>query len=157
MVDADALNALAAVKASPSVLPALSILTPHPGEMARLTGLSTAEVNADRWGVAQRFASAWQQIVVLKGAHTVIAHPDGQLAISPFADAALATAGSGDVLAGVMVALLAQGLDAWDAARVGVYLHALAGRLAAAQQGPALLASDIAHCLPQALAQLRAM
>ena len=94
---------------------------------------------------------------MLKGAHTVIAHPDGRLAVSPFADAALATAGSGDVLAGVIVAFLAQGLDAWDAVRVGVYLHALAGRLAAAQRGSALLASDIARCLPQALAQLRAM
>lgn len=155
VADADALNALAQVEDGPSRLPAHSILTPHPGEMGRLTGLGVAEVNGNRWQVAARYARQWDQIVVLKGAFTAIAHPDGRLAISPFAEAALATAGSGDVLAGALVALLAQGLGAWDAARVGVYLHALAGSLAASEIGPALLASDIAAKLPAALAALR--
>lgn len=150
VVDADALNALAQTRTSPAVLPPGSILTPHPGEFARLTGLSSDEINANRWQVARRFAREWNQIVVLKGAFTVIAHPDGSLAISPFANAALATAGSGDVLAGALVALLAQGLNPWDAARVGVYLHALAGRLASEKCGPALLATDIAHALSSA-------
>ncbi|MCP4165907.1 MAG: NAD(P)H-hydrate dehydratase [Chloroflexi bacterium] len=152
VIDADGLNALANMGKAADHVPALSILTPHPGEMARLSGLSTLEVNADRWGVARRFAQSSNQIVVLKGAFTAIAHADGRLAISPFAEASLATAGSGDVLAGVIVALLAQGIHAWDAARVAVYLHALAGRLAAEQCGPALLASDISRQLPQALA-----
>ena len=157
VVDADGLNALGKLAGGPAGLPPYSLVTPHPGEMARLTGLSTREVNANRWQVARRFAAAWNQIVVLKGAFTAIAHPDGRLAISPFADAALATAGSGDVLAGVLVALLAQGADPWSAARAGVYLHALAGKLAAADLGPALLATDIAHHLPQALARLHAV
>ena len=157
VVDADGLNAFGKLAGGPACLPPHSLLTPHPGEMARLTGLSTPEVNANRWQVARRFAAAWNQIVVLKGAFTAIAHPDGRLAISPFADAALATAGSGDVLAGVLVALLAQGVDPWSAACAGVYLHALAGRLAAAALGPALLATDIAHHLPQALARLHAV
>ncbi len=152
VIDADGLNALANMGKAADHVPALSILTPHPGEMARLSGLSTREVNADRWGVARRFAQSTNQIVVLKGAFTAIAHADGRLAISPFAEASLATAGSGDVLAGVTVALLAQGIHAWGAARVAVYLHALAGRLAAEQCGPALLASDISRQLPQALA-----
>lgn len=150
IVDADGLNALAQLDGGPAALPAHSILTPHPGEMARLTGRSTREINAKRWHIARQYAGEWNQIVVLKGAFTAIAHPDGGLAISPFADAALATAGSGDVLAGAIVALLAQGLAAWDAARVGVYLHALAGRLAAKKHGPALLASDIAAQLGRA-------
>ncbi|RME82811.1 MAG: NAD(P)H-hydrate dehydratase, partial [Caldilineae bacterium] len=155
IVDADGLNALADLEAGPTLLPPLSILTPHPGEMARLTGLSTREINANRWQVARQFAAEWKQVVVLKGAHTAIAHPDGALAISPFADPALATAGSGDVLAGTIVGLLAQGLSTWDAARAGVYLHALAGSLAAEAIGPALLASDMAHRLPRALDLLR--
>ncbi len=157
VVDADALNALARLANGPARLPPHSILTPHPGEMTRLTGLTTTEINASRWEVARRFAHEWNQIIVLKGAHTAIAHPEGALAISPFADAALATAGSGDVLAGAIVALLAQGLDTWAAARAGVYLHALAGRLASQSIGPALLASEIARHLPRALAQLRAI
>ena len=156
VVDADGLNALAKLESGPASLPPHSILTPHPGEMSRLTGLSTKEINANRWDVARRFAAEWNQIVVLKGAFTAIAHPDGRLAISPFANAALATAGSGDVLAGALVGLLSQGIDPWDAARAGVYLHAFAGELAAEAIGPALLASDIARFLPQALAQLRA-
>lgn len=155
VLDADGLNAVAALNNSLDFLPKNSILTPHPGEMSRLTGLSTAEINADRWGVARRFAREWGQIVVLKGAFTVLAHPDGALAVSPFAEPALATAGSGDVLAGCIVGLLAQGLAPWDAARAGVYLHALAGRLAAKAIGPALLASDISAQLPRALAMLR--
>jgi NAD(P)H-hydrate epimerase len=155
VADADALNALATQPDSPALLPPGSILTPHPGEMARLSGLSTKEINADRWGHARRFAAAWGQIIVLKGAFTAIAHPNGALAISPFADAALATAGSGDALAGAIVALLAQGVDGWAAARAGVYLHALAGRLAAQALGPTLLASDIARHLTSAWAQLR--
>ena len=154
IVDADGLNAIAQLDGGPAALPTNSIITPHPGEMARLTGLSTSEINAKRWQVAGRFAAEWKQIVVLKGAYTVIAHPAGALAINPFADAALATAGSGDALAGAIVALMAQGLVAWDAARAGVYLHGLAGRLAATQHGPALLASDIAQEIAHALAML---
>lgn len=155
IVDADGLNAIAQLDEGPAALPAHSLLTPHPGEMGRLTGLSTAEINKDRWQISRRFAAEWDQIVILKGAYTVIAHPDGRLRISPFADAALATAGSGDVLAGTIVGLMAQGLNTWDAACCGVYLHGLAGSLAAKSIGPALLASDISKHLPDALKLLK--
>ena len=154
VVDADALNALAQIDGGPASLPPSSILTPHPGEMARLTGLTIQEINGDRWQIARRFAIEWRQIVILKGAFTAIAHPDGTLAVSPFAEPALATAGSGDVLGGCIASLLAQGLQPWEAARAGVYVHALAGRLAAEAIGPALLATDIARFLPAALRAL---
>src|SRR3990167_8736551 len=87
------------------------ILTPHPGEMARLTGLTVQKIQLDRVNIAKLYAKKWNKIVVLKGANTVIASPAGEMAISPFANPALATAGTGDVLAGVIAGFLAQGLD----------------------------------------------
>ena len=157
VVDADALNILATLPDWPSRLPTWCILTPHPGEMARLTGESVAEINAQRIHTARRWSAAWGQVVVLKGAHTVIAGPDGRLAVLPFAIPTLATAGSGDVLAGAIVAMLAQGMHPFEAAACGAYVHGHAGLLIARSIGVAgATARDILEHVPEALRQLYA-
>jgi ADP-dependent NAD(P)H-hydrate dehydratase / NAD(P)H-hydrate epimerase len=157
VVDADALNLLAQSADWPARLPYGSILTPHPGEMGRLTGLTASEVNARRIEHARRYAAEWGHIVLLKGPHTVIAAPDGRTAVLPFATAVLATAGSGDVLAGAIVAMLAQGLPAFEAAVVGAYLHGHVGMLIERSGGPAgTVAGDLPGRFPEALGQLLA-
>lgn len=154
--DADALNLLSKRRGWAATLPPISVLTPHPGEMSRLTGLSIAEINASRIANARRFAAEWGHVVLLKGAHTVIAHPDGQAAVLPFADPALAKAGSGDALAGVIVAMLAQGLGPYDAAVAGGYVHGLAGTLAGKKVGAAATtADDFIDAIAESLASLR--
>ena len=153
VIDADALFAL--VQSGDwwtHLLPNRAILTPHPGEMATLTGLSRDAVQADRVNVAKKFAVQWQQVVVLKGAHTIVASPDGRATLLPFATPALATAGTGDVLAGTIVAMLAQGLQVYDAAIAGAYLHGLAGEIAQREIGDAgVVAGDLLPRLPQAI------
>ena len=159
VVDADALNALAQADGWFERLPHLSILTPHPGEMARLMKLDPSGqsiLSTDRLGVARRQAAEWGHVVILKGAFTVIAHPEGRVVVLPFANSALATAGSGDVLAGAIVGLLAQGLAPFDAAVCGAYLHALAGEIARRDIGDAgVIAGDVLARLPAAIRQLR--
>jgi NAD(P)H-hydrate epimerase len=151
VVDADGLNALADQDDWPQRFRTEAILTPHPGEFARLARMSVHEVQADRVGNALRFAAEWNKIVVLKGAHTVIAAPSGRAMLSPFANAALATAGTGDVLAGTIGGLLAQGVPAFEAASAGVYLHAAAGELLSRDFGDAGgLAGDLLRLLPEA-------
>jgi len=151
VVDADGLNILARMENWPKRLPPGSVLTPHPGEMARLMGCVISDVQADRVAVARSQSAAWGHIVVLKGAHTVVAAPDGRVVIEPFANPGLATAGSGDVLAGTIVALRAQGLGAFEAAAGGAYLHGLAGELARAEMGTAgMVAGDVLAFLPRA-------
>jgi len=151
VVDADGLNTLAEMEDWPKRLPSGSILTPHPGEMARLMGCTIGDVQANRMMAAQSQAATWSQVVVLKGAHTVVAAPDGRTAIEPFANPGLATAGTGDVLAGTIVALRAQGLGVFEAAAAGAYLHGLAGELACAEVGIAgMVAGDMLARLPQA-------
>lgn len=151
VIDADGLNILATIEGWPRRLPPNSILTPHPGEMARLMGCSPADVQADRIATARSQADAWNQVVVLKGAYTVVAAPDGQAVIVPFANPGLATAGTGDVLAGTIVALRAQGVGALEAATAGAYLHGLAGELAREEKGTAgMVAGDVLAHLPQA-------
>lgn len=140
VVDADALNLLAR-QAQP--VPAGSVLTPHPGEAARLLGSDVAAVQADRYAAARALAQRHRAVVVLKGAGSLIADPDGHVAVCPWGNPGMATAGMGDVLTGVIGALLAQGLSAWDAARLGVALHARAGDLAAGGSPRGLLASDL--------------
>jgi hydroxyethylthiazole kinase-like uncharacterized protein yjeF len=155
VVDADALNILAKLPDWPVRLPPGSILTPHPGEMARLTGMTVRDVNARRIENAQRWAAEWGHIVLLKGPHTVIAAPNGRTAVLPFALPVLATAGSGDVLAGAIVAMLAQGLPAFEAAIVGAYLHGQAGLLISRTVMLAgVVARDILASFPEALRQL---
>ncbi len=156
VVDADGLNVLAESGCWWGELQQKGILTPHPGEMARLTGRSTADIQKHRVEVAVESAVRWGMIVVLKGAFTVVAYPDGRSKISPFANAAMATAGTGDVLAGTIAGLLAQGVEAGDASALGVYVHGLAGQRVAAEFGEAgMLASDLLPELPRAMLDLR--
>lgn len=154
--DADGLNCLAAHDGWWRSLPAHTVLTPHPAEMARLCRLSIAQVLADRWALARQKAAEWGCTVLLKGPYTVVAEPSGWLAVLPVATSALATAGSGDVLAGVIGGLLAQGLDAFAAACVGAWLHGAAGLACAASIGEAgVVASDLLPHLPRLQKRLR--
>ena len=156
VVDADALKLMAEIPNWPGRLPKPAVLTPHPGEMAVLTGIGKDEIQADRVGAARRHAAEWGHVVVLKGAFTVVASPEGQAAVIPFATPALARAGTGDVLAGAITGLLAQGMAAYQAAVAGAYLHGLAGVRAAARLGTAasVVAGDVLQALPEAIASL---
>ena len=127
LIDADGLKLLSQIDRWWACLPEDVVLTPHPGEMAILSGLCIQEIQASRWDVAKEFAQKWQVILVLKGAPTVIATPEGQVIIHPICDSALATAGSGDVLSGIIGGLLAQDVHALPAAVLGVWRHASAG------------------------------
>lgn len=151
VIDADALNILAKADAWWAKLPPGCVLTPHPGEMGRLTGKSVEEIQSARMAVASEAAAMWQQTVVLKGAGTIIASPDGRIWLSPFSTAALASAGMGDVLAGAVAGMLAQGLAAPEAACCAVFLHGTAGDLLRKEMGDAgVLASDVLGVLPRA-------
>lgn len=140
VLDADALNLLAR---QPQALPEDTILTPHPGEAARLLGCTTAQVQADRFAAARELAVRHGCVVVLKGAGSMIADRNGRLALCPYGNPGMASAGMGDVLSGVIAGLLAQGLSAWDAARLGVVAHAIAGDRAAGVAPRGLVASDL--------------
>ena len=150
VLDADGLKLLSSLSDWPDRLPAQAILTPHPGEMSILTGLSTKEIQQSRVEIAEEFARKWGHIVVLKGAFTVIASPNGQTAVIPVASSALARAGTGDVLAGTIVGLRAQGVDAFSAAAAGAWIHAQAGLMAARDQGSTtgVLAGDVLRSIP---------
>ena len=156
IVDADGLKLLAKISDWHKKLPVLSILTPHPGEMSALTGLSKEEIQEDRQNIASRFAKEWGHVVVLKGAFTVIAAPDGRVTVLPFASPALARAGTGDVLAGLIVGLRAQGVEAFDAAVAGAWIHAQAGLYAADDLGTtaSVLASDVLNSVSDVLSDL---
>ncbi len=155
VLDADGLNLLASIEDWPDHLPhGLFIFTPHPGEMRRLLKVDT--LPADLVACATDAAQAWGQVVVLKGATTVIANPDGRSVVYNGANPALATAGTGDVLAGAVVGLLAQGLTAFAAAVLAVYLHGAAGARVRDEVGEAgTLASDLLPHLPRAIRALR--
>ena len=156
VLDADALNILAAAAEWWQKLDDDYVLTPHPGEMARLTGLTTEQVQADRIGITRRYAELWQMTVVLKGAHTVIAAPDGRTAVSAFVNPGLATAGTGDVLTGVIAGLLAQGMSQFEAACAGVYVHAAAGEAVRAELGECgMIASDLLGQIPRAIKSIK--
>ena len=156
VIDADGLNALSADAQWPAKLTAGTVLTPHPGEMSRLCGLTIEQIQADRIGVAMRFAKAWEAVIVLKGAYSVIAAPDGVAVINPFANPALATAGTGDVLAGIIAGLLAQGLAPFAAAICGAFVHALAGEIVSKGTGESgLVASDLLPAIPLAMHTIR--
>lgn len=156
IVDADALNVLSQTKNWWAHLPPGNILTPHAGEFERLSRLPRDEIAADREGSARAFAAKWHQHVLLKGAFTAVAAPDGRVTLLPFANPALATAGSGDVLSGIIVGLLAQGVAPLDAAIAGGYVHGLAGQLAAQEIGDAgAVAGDLLPRIPRALRLLK--
>lgn len=155
-LDADGLNNLAQVPAWWEYLPTQTILTPHPAEMARLCQQPIETVRSKRWELAREKAQEWNVILLLKGPYTIIAHPDGTLAILPIATPALASAGTGDVLAGTIVGLLAQGVAPFDAACLGAWLHGQAGLQCAEEIGQAgVLASDVLARLPAAIKRLR--
>lgn len=156
ILDADALNLMAEQQSWWDFLsPAGTILTPHAGEMSRLTKLPIAEFEAQRITLTSEMAQKWQATVIYKGANSVIANANGEVVVLPFANPALATAGSGDVLAGSIAGLLAQGLAPFDAAVAGGYLHGLAGELAHEQLGDAgIIAGDLLPLLPQAIKSL---
>ena len=154
VMDADGLNLLARMgPESTRLLAGQWIITPHPAEAARLLACPSGQVQADRVGAALELAERFQAVTVLKGCGTVVTAPDGRYAICPFGNPGMATAGSGDVLAGVIGAMVAQGVkDLWAAAIAGVLAHALAGDLVAAEQGErGMLASDITRRLPRIL------
>jgi len=156
VVDADALNIAAQARFDWRSCEQSVVITPHPAEMARLAGLETPVVQADRQAVAARYARENDVVVVLKGADSVIATPDGRLHVDTHRVVALASGGTGDVLAGVIGGFIAQGLSAFDAAVAGVVVHAEAGMLVQAQRGRAgALASDVLDMLPAAQERLR--
>ena len=167
VLDAEALRSMAALGTWWTGSSRPAVLTPHPGEFARLRAGEGESDDADgdlggddaaRAAAARAAAARWGHVVVLKGARTVIADPDGQMAVAPFENPALATGGTGDVLAGVIGAILAQGLPPFVAARLGVYLHGMAGDIVRERLGDAgLLASDLCDALPIARKRLAAI
>ncbi len=155
VVDADGLNLLA--PAGPGTFPPHAVLTPHPGEMARLLGTDVAGVESNRVATAREAAARFGCVVLLKGASTVVAAPDGRTAVNSSGSAALATGGSGDVLTGVLGACLARRLQPFEAALSAAYLHGAAGEVAGARCGaPGAVAGDVVAAIPEALRRLRA-
>jgi NAD(P)H-hydrate epimerase len=156
VVDADGLKLLKRIPNWPDLLPKPSVLTPHPGEMAVMTDLPKDEIQVDRVKTAMEWAERWGHVVVLKGAFTVVAAPDGRTFVLPFATPALARAGTGDVLAGAIVGFKAQGLAAYEAAVLGAYVHGRAGELAVETIGTtaSVLAGDVADGLIGVMVEL---
>lgn len=149
IMDADALNIISAETNWWRQLPAGTIITPHSGEMSRLTRLPTSEINAHRWEIVAEKAKEWGLVIVLKGAHTLVASPAGQTSVIPFKTDALGTGGTGDVLAGLIAGLRAQGSSAFDSARLGTYIHGLAGIIAETAVGSSrsVTAGDVLRAL----------
>jgi len=156
VLDADALNLLSEHRSILPKLPPDIVLTPHPAEFGRLADMETSAVQKDRRGIASRFAKTWNKVVVLKGAGTVIAAPDGRITLNPIATPALASGGTGDVLAGLIAGLMAQKLPPFEAAVTGVHIHSLAGMDLEASVGQAgVLASDLLPQIPRVMERLR--
>lgn len=149
VIDGDGLNILSKIDNWWEKLNGDVILTPHPGEMARLTGLSIVQIQSNREKLSKQFAKEWRKTVVLKGANTIIVSPAGEVAVSPFANPLLATAGTGDILSGIISGFFAQGLQGFSASCLGVYVHGLAGQRMAEKFGKSgLLASDLLPLIP---------
>ena len=145
VIDADGLKLLAKISDWPQKLPGEAVLTPHPGEMAELTHLEVSEIQAKRITTAEKYAEEWGHIVVLKGANTVVAEPGGGTSVIPVASPALSSAGSGDVLAGIIVGLRAQGMRGFEAAVSGAWIHAQCGLKSAEYLGTnrSVIAGDL--------------
>jgi NAD(P)H-hydrate epimerase len=150
VIDADGLNALVGHTGLLAKAKALPVLTPHAGEMARMVGLSVSEVNEDRVYFARQTAMEWQSIVVFKGAPTIVAFPDGEIYFNATGNEGMATGGTGDVLTGVIAGLIAQGMSSHSAALAGVYIHGLAGDIAAQTGVIGMTANDVLQALPAA-------
>jgi NAD(P)H-hydrate epimerase len=157
VVDADALNAFEGAAEQLQGRGRTLVITPHPGEMSRLTGLSIREIQANRLQVARKFAREHELIVVLKGHRTLIASPDGTVWVNPSGNPGMATGGTGDILTGIVAGLLAQHPHhALEATALAVYLHGLAGDLASGSLGEnSLVATDLVRFLPEAFARAR--
>ncbi|MDQ2906947.1 MAG: NAD(P)H-hydrate dehydratase, partial [Chloroflexota bacterium] len=157
VIDADGLNNLSALENWWELLPAGTVITPHPGEMGRLCkGVKVSGGGIDRLQLARSSAQTWGVTLVLKGACTIIAEPDGRTRINWLANAALATAGTGDVLAGMLAGLLSQKLAPFDAASAAVYLHTVAAGLVSDEIGSAgLLASDLLGKIPRGMREVK--
>jgi ADP-dependent NAD(P)H-hydrate dehydratase / NAD(P)H-hydrate epimerase len=151
VLDADGLNNIVGNLAVLKHSKARFVLTPHPGELSRLTGLEPGQINADRIGVARKFATEHKVVLVLKGASTVVAAPDGRVFVNPTGNSGLASGGTGDVLTGLLCGLLAQGMEPLEASLCAVFLHGLAGDLGAADLTEyCLCAGDLLDYLPGA-------
>lgn len=151
ILDADGLNALALNKEVFKKCEAPLVLTPHPGEMARLMGIELDEIKNNRINIAMQAARKFNAVIVLKGARTIVATPEGRLYVNTTGNPGMATGGSGDVLTGIIAGLVAQGLTCEEAAVAGVYIHGLAGDIAANEKGEmGLIAGDMIHALPEA-------
>ena len=157
VIDADGLNNLSALESWWTLMPKDTVITPHPGEMGRLCkGVKVSGGGIDRLWLARSKAAEWQVTLVLKGACTIIVEPGGRTRINWQANPALATAGTGDVLAGMIAGLMAQKVDPFDAASAAVYLHTAASELVSAEIGDTgLLASDLLGQIPHAIANIR--
>jgi NAD(P)H-hydrate epimerase len=155
VLDADGLTAYAGYSGELSGRKSAAVLTPHAGEFARLLDISVDELDSDRIGHARRLASEVDAVTLLKGSRSIIAEPGGTVRINPTGSAVLATAGTGDVLAGMIGALLARGAAAADAAAAAAYLHGLAGLLAGRHTGEGTVASDVIAAIPDAVARVR--
>ncbi|HUF52567.1 MAG TPA: NAD(P)H-hydrate dehydratase [Dehalococcoidia bacterium] len=156
VVDADGLNNLARIDDWPALIKVPALLTPHPGEFARLTGLTVAEVQADRLKLARQQAEKWGAHVLLKGAPSIVVAPDGRAAISPFVNPVMATGGTGDVLGGMIAGYIAQGVDVFEAASLALYVGGLAGQTLRRAMGAAgAIAGDLLLEIPRAMRELR--
>lgn len=155
VIDADGLNALSGFTNLLKNTKALAVLTPHPGEMSRLTGLGIEMIHQDKIKVARQFAQQWESIVVLKGAPTIVAFPDGEIFINRTGNQGLATGGTGDILAGLIAAFIAQGLSSHEAALAGVYLHGLAGDMSAGSGMIGMTAGDVLSYIPKAIFSMK--
>jgi NAD(P)H-hydrate epimerase len=156
VIDADGLKLLSKINDWWEIINKPAVLTPHPGEMAVLTGLDVKDIQNERIEVAEKYAKEWGHVVVLKGANTVVADPGGRTTVIPIANPALARAGSGDVLAGVITGLRAQGLEAFESAICGAWIHGQSGLYAAQKLGTSssVLAGDLIDSLPQVIQTL---
>jgi ADP-dependent NAD(P)H-hydrate dehydratase / NAD(P)H-hydrate epimerase len=158
VLDADALNALATMEDAVQRMPGKAVITPHPGEMARLLKTTVADVQSRRLEAAREAAQKFGCTVVLKGAHSIVADKDGRARLSPFANPLLASAGTGDILAGMIGGYLAQGLEPFEAAALGVYLHGACGESLREEYGESgLLASELGARLPKVVKEIRAI
>jgi hydroxyethylthiazole kinase-like uncharacterized protein yjeF len=156
VVDADGLNNLASSPDWYQQYKSEAIFTPHPAEMSRLSGQTIKDIQINRIELTRQSAQKWNKVIVLKGAYTVVAAPDGRIMVSPFANAGLASAGTGDVLAGTIAGMAAQGLALFESAVCGVYLHGLAAEMVKVEIGDTgMLASDLLPMLPKAIKSLK--
>jgi hydroxyethylthiazole kinase-like uncharacterized protein yjeF len=156
VIDADGLNVLAGRTDELRTRPAPTVLTPHPAELGRLLDMSTGDIQADRVAAVRRATSALDCVVLLKGYRTLVSGQRGEVVINPTGGPELATAGTGDVLTGIVVALVAAGVESFSATVASAYIHGLAGSVAAERYGESgVLAGDVAESVPAAIARLR--